>query len=63
MTQHNEGDTVEVSEGDRTWVGEYKGIEPRTYGDVHVVYHFKENRAFDIPVESQTESVNEYSVI
>ena len=64
MTQHNEGDTVEVvDENGRNVVGEYKGVESKKYGDAHVVEEFKTGRRLEFAVESKSETVKGYSVI
>lgn len=64
MTQHNEGDTVEIiNEQGRNVVGEYRGIEERDYGEAHVVKEYKTENRVDAPVESEVETVVEYSVI
>jgi len=60
-----EGETVKVhyNDSERDFVGEYKGTKQRSHGKVHVVHQFKESANVEIPVNSQSETVKEYSVI
>ena len=61
----SEGDTVEVKyeDSERNFVGEYKGVKQRSHGKVHVVHRFKQEADVEIPVNSESEKVTEYSVI